>query len=119
VILGLPGETRKDMLETAREVKRLGIDGVKIHLLHVLKGSGLETFYKEGNLKLPDQDEYAELVCDFLGELSCKTIVQRLTGEGTRADHLAPEWALDKRATLDKILKRIRGGRSISSCQAG
>ena len=103
VILGLPGESRDDMMETALELKRLEIEGVKIHLLHVLKGSGLEGLYKKGALKLLSQDEYVRLAADFLENLPQKTIIYRLTGEGPSGEHIAPEWARDKLGTLNKI----------------
>ncbi len=108
VILGLPGETKEEMLATARELKKLEIEGVKVHLFHILKGSACEKLYDEGKITLLSQDEYADAVCDFLEHLSPKTIIQRLTGEGTRADHRAPEWALDKLGTLNKIAARLR-----------
>jgi hypothetical protein len=121
VILGLPGETRDDMLKTAGELKRLEIEGVKIHLLHVLRGSALERSYRNGEIKLLSQDEYVALVCDFIENLSPKTIIQRLTGEGPRSHHIAPEWALDKMGTLNKIIECLkeRKARPISSREAG
>ena len=70
VILGLPGETREDMLETARILSKLKIDAVKIHLLHILKGAALEKLYNEGKVRVMGQGEYVELVCDFLENLS-------------------------------------------------
>ena len=103
VILGLPGETRADMLETAKKLSDLKVDAVKIHLLHVLRGSPLEKLYNEKGLQLLTQSEYVELVCDFLEHLSPDIIIQRLTGEGSRSDHLAPMWALDKIDTINRI----------------
>lgn len=103
VILGLPGETRGEMLATAEALNESGVDGVKIHCLHILKGSFYEKLYKEGKIALLGQDEYAELVCDFLERLSERIIIQRLTGQGSRADHVAPGWALDKLGTIRKI----------------
>jgi radical SAM protein (TIGR01212 family) len=113
VILGLPGETKEDMIETAKKISEFKVDGVKIHLLHILKGSALEKQYEDGNVRLMERDEYAEIVCDFLEHLNPYTVVQRLTGEGDRDSHIAPAWALDKAATIkriDEILK-IRGSR--------
>jgi hypothetical protein len=112
VILGLPGEKPKDMIETAKALSEWGIDGVKIHVLHILKGSLYEKLYSEGKITLLGQDEYAELVCDFLEHLSEDTVIQRLTGQGSREDHLAPEWALDKTRTIKKIEEALarRGG---------
>lgn len=108
VILGLPGETREDMLETARTISRLKVDGVKVHLLHILKGSGLERLYNEGKVKLLSQDEYVGLACDFLECLSENIIIQRLTGEGNRLNHLAPLWAIDKIGTINKIKGELK-----------
>lgn len=107
IILGLPGETKDDMLETAGKMTELGIDGIKIHLLHILKGSALEKLYNEGKIKILEQDEYAELVCDFLEHISPNIIVQRLTGEGTRPNHIAPLWAFDKIGTINKIKRAL------------
>jgi len=107
VILGLPGETRADMIATARKISEIKADGVKIHLLHVLKGSALEGLYNEGKVRLLEQAEYAELVCDFLENLSPDIVIQRMTGEGERETHIAPLWALDKLATIDKIRKTL------------
>jgi radical SAM protein (TIGR01212 family) len=108
VILGLPGETKEDMTETAKTLSGLKIDGIKIHVLHVLKGSALEKTYNDGNLKLLRQDEYVDLVCEFLRHLPKDIIVQRLTGQGSKEDHIAPEWALDKIGTIQKIQNRLR-----------
>lgn len=103
IILGLPGETREDMLETARTISKLNIDSVKIHLLHILKDSPLERLYRDGKVPIMSQHEYVELVCDFLENLSSGIIIQRLTGEGDRISHIAPEWALDKMSTINRI----------------
>lgn len=107
VIIGLPGETREDIIETARGLSELEVDGVKIHLLHVLKGSQLEKLYKDGSVRVLAQDEYAELVCDFLENLSGGIIIHRLTGQGKRDDHIAPLWALDKPGTIRKIREAL------------
>lgn len=107
IILGLPGETREDIIATARKLTELKVDGVKIHLLHILKGSGLEKPYKDGNLRVLKQEEYVDLVCDFLENLSEDIIIQRLTGQGKRADHIAPLWALDKIGTIQKIKETL------------
>lgn len=103
VILGLPGESKEDMIETAKTLRGLKIDGIKLHVLHVLKGSRLEGLYNEGKLKLLEQDEYVDLVCAFLNNLPQDIIIQRLTGQGRRDDHIAPLWALDKTGTINKI----------------
>ncbi len=103
VILGAPGESLKNAIETAKILSDLDIDGVKIHLLHVLKGSRLEELYKENKLRLMEQKEYVETICSFLENLSPDIIIQRLTGEGDRENHIAPSWALDKTKTIKMI----------------
>ena len=117
VILGLPGESKDDMLQTARKLSELRVNGVKIHVLHILKGSELEILYSEGKVRLLGQDEYVALVCDFLENLSSDIIIQRLTGQGSGENHLAPAWALDKTSTIDKIRKELqrRGSRQGSN----
>lgn len=107
VILGLPGETREDMIETARRLSELKINGVKIHLLHILKGSAFDGLYRKGLVKVLSQDEYVGLVADFLKNLSPCIIIQRLTGEGKREEHIAPSWALDKIGTINKIRETL------------
>jgi radical SAM protein, TIGR01212 family len=107
VILGLPGETRSDIMATAKKLSELKIEGVKIHLLHILKGSKLEELYNKGEIRLLEQDEYVELVREFLNNLPPDIIVQRLTGQGSKSDHIAPLWALDKTGTINKILTRL------------
>lgn len=103
VILGLPGESLEDAAKTAKALSGLQIDGVKIHLLHVLKGSPLEKLYLDGKLKLLGQKEYVDTVCSFLENLSADVVIQRLTGEGDRESHIAPLWALDKTGTIRMI----------------
>lgn len=114
IILGLPGETKNDMLETAKRLSELKVDGVKIHLLHILKGSVLEKLYREGKVRILEQDEYVDLVCDFLEYLSGNILIQRITGEGARHNHIAPIWALDKIGTINKIREELQ---KRNSCQ--
>ena len=102
VILGLPGETRDDMLATARILNELGVEGVKIHLLHVMRGTRLAEMYQEGDVRLLDRDGYVGLVCDFLERLAPEISIQRLTGDGGR-DLIAPLWSLAKFEVLNAI----------------
>ena len=103
VILGLPGETRRDMLATARFLADRAIDGVKLHLLYVIRGTPLETMYHQGHYHCLEQREYVRLVCDFIERLPPQTVIQRLTGDPHPEELVAPAWALEKRATLDLI----------------
>jgi uncharacterized protein len=100
VILGLPGETRTDMLRSAKMLASLGIDGVKIHLLYVVKGTKMETLYRQGHYQCLTKEEYVELVCDFLEVLPENMIIQRLTGDPHPEELSAPLWALEKSENL-------------------
>ncbi|UCD79492.1 MAG: TIGR01212 family radical SAM protein [Desulfobacterales bacterium] len=103
VILGLPDESRSDMLRTADTVAASGIDGVKLHLLYVIKGTRLETLYRQGRYKCLAQQEYVDLVCDFLERLPRHMIIQRLTGDPHPDELVAPQWSLKKTETLAQI----------------
>ena len=107
VILGLPGESRKDMLETADAVAAMGIDGIKLHLLYVVRGTVLAHMYRKGSYRCLGQDEYVQLVCDFIERLPDTMIIQRLTGDPHPRELVAPTWSLKKRETLDMIHKRF------------
>lgn len=103
VILGLPGESRQDMLATADAIAALGIDGVKLHLLYVVRGTPMETLYQDGRYRCLEQQAYAERVCDFIERLPETVIIQRLTGDPHPRELVAPSWSLRKRETLELI----------------
>lgn len=109
LILGFPGESRDDMLETPNLINRLGIDGVKLHNLHVIKNTVLEKYYNAGNFELLSRQEYVSLVADFLERLNPETIVHRLTGETYRAITVAPQWSVDKIGVHNAIFKELEG----------
>ena len=103
VILGLPHEDRTHILQTAKMLADLGIDGVKLHLLYVVKGTPMETLYREGKYRCLEQQEYVDLVCDFLERIPPNMVIQRLTGDPHRQELLAPAWSLQKAETLALI----------------
>ena len=103
VILGLPGESREEMLAMAGELNRLGVDGVKLHLLHVMKGTRLAEMYGRGEVRVLERDEYAGLVCDFLERLDSRILIHRLTGDGGHDNLVAPLWSLKKFEVLNLI----------------
>jgi len=107
VILGLPHETRQDILHTAATIARLGIDGVKLHLLYVVKGTRLEALYQKGEFKCLEQHAYVDLVCDFLERIPFEMVVQRLTGDPHREELAAPAWSLKKTETLELVGKTL------------
>ena len=110
VILGLPGETREEMLAMAGELNRLGVDGVKLHLLHVMRGTVLAEMYGRGEVQVLERDEYAGLVCDFLERLDPRILIHRLTGDGGHDNLVAPLWSLKKFEILNLIDAELDGG---------
>ncbi|NVN92749.1 MAG: TIGR01212 family radical SAM protein [Desulfuromonadales bacterium] len=103
IILGLPGETRTEMLAMALEINRLCLDGVKLQLLHVMRGTRLADMYARGEVTLLDRDEYVGLVCDFLELLDPRILIHRLTGDGGHDNLVAPLWSLKKFEVLNLI----------------
>jgi radical SAM protein (TIGR01212 family) len=103
IIVGLPGETREDVLETARAVAALPIDGIKIHSLLALRGTEVGRLYEEGAITLPVMDDYVATVCDILEALPPTMVIQRLTAEGYRDIYLGPDWAANKLRVLNAI----------------
>lgn len=97
VILGLPGETKQDMAETVRYVVGGGIKGIKLQLLHVLKGTDLEREYLEGRVKVMSEDEYIALVTDLIKMIPPDIVIHRMTGDGAKKDLIAPLWSADKK----------------------
>ncbi len=103
VILGLPGESKEEMLETAKMLSALHVNGVKIHSAHVLKGTRLEEMYLQGEYQVLELPEYVEIVCDFLEYLSPEIVIHRLIGDAPRSRYVAPEWCLHKSEALRQI----------------
>ncbi len=108
VILGLPGENRAQILETAEEMARLEVDGIKLHLLHVLENTPLAALYHEQRLRIMEQAEYIALVVDFVERLHPRTLIHRLTGDGPRDQLLAPLWSLNKWEIINAIEDEFR-----------
>ncbi|HIV10416.1 MAG TPA: TIGR01212 family radical SAM protein [Candidatus Faeciplasma avium] len=107
IINGLPGETRRDMLKTAGDVARLNPYEIKIHLLHIIKGTAAERMYLDGRLAPMDKNEYTATVCDQLELLPPSTAIGRLTGDGDRKTLIAPMWSTDKKTVLNSISKEL------------
>ncbi|MBP3319938.1 MAG: TIGR01212 family radical SAM protein [Ruminiclostridium sp.] len=103
VILGLPGETREQMLETVRYVGQSGADGIKLQLLHVLEGTDLARDWREGKVPVLSLEEYVLLLADCLAVLPPDMVIHRLTGDGHKRDLLAPLWTGDKKRVLNTI----------------
>ncbi len=107
VILGLPGESREDMLATADALAGLPVDAVKIHNLHVVKDTPLEKMYERGEARMFERDEYVQIVCDFLEHLRPEMVIHRLSGDAPPDYLVAPLWCLDKPALLRAIHEEL------------
>ena len=106
VILGLPGESRADMLATVRYAGERS-DGIKLQLLHVLKGTDLLRDYERGMFETMSLEEYADLVCDCIEALPPHVVIHRLTGDGDKKLLVAPLWSGDKKRVLNTINKIV------------
>lgn len=104
VILGLPGETLEHMMATARFLSRLDIQGVKIHLLYVVRGTVLESWYGQGRYRCLSREEYVRACASFLAHLPPQVVVQRVTGDPHPDELVAPLWALEKQHNLAALL---------------
>lgn len=111
VILGLPGETRADMLATARAIAGLDIQGIKIHLLYVSRGTALHESFLRGEYTCLELDEYSEIVRDFLSVVPRSVVIHRITGDPHKDEVVAPLWSLDKQSVRDEIERKLREGR--------
>jgi radical SAM protein (TIGR01212 family) len=103
LILGIPGETLADGECTARWLGSLGVDGVKIHNLHVLRGTDLERLWRSGQFQPIPREEYVEAVASFLECLPPSCVIERLVGDAPAEFLLAPQWALDKAGVILQI----------------
>lgn len=95
------------MLETARELSRLSLHSIKIHLLHVLKGTVMAEQLQRGEFRLLEREEYVNIVCDQLELLPPELIVQRVTGDGEKEALIGPQWSLKKLCVLNEIDKEL------------
>lgn len=107
VIIGLPGETKEDILQTAKTLAGMNIDGVKIHLLCVLQNTELENIYNQGKIRIFSMEEYVETVCDFLEILPPDTTIHRIAGNGLKKLLIAPQWLSEKFKVLNMIDKEL------------
>src|SRR3989338_1295366 len=106
-VLGLPGETKKDVLETADYLANQLIDGVKIHNLHVVKGTALAKDYLEGNYKPLTLEEYVDWTIDFLERTPPNFLIHRLNAHAPRQLTLAPDWSINKLAIFNAVEKEM------------
>ena len=105
IILGLPGETEEMMLQTTEAAVAAGTDGVKFHLLHVLKNTDLAKDYEAGKFTCMTLDEYGEILKKCIGILPEHVVIHRITGDGAKKDLIAPLWSGDKKRVLNYLHK--------------
>lgn len=108
IILGLPYETQEDMVKTTRDAVAAGTDGVKFHLLHVLKNTDLEKEYEAGKFECLTMEKYAEILKECIAVLSPDIVVHRITGDGAKRDLIAPLWSADKKMVLNYLNKYLK-----------
>ena len=107
IILGLPGETAQMAAETTRQAVNAGTDGVKFHLLHVLRGTDLATDYEAGKFQCLTLEEYTQWLKLCLEEVPPSVVVHRLTGDGAKRDLIAPLWSGDKKRVLNYLHQHL------------
>lgn len=105
IIIGLPND---DPVETTKFAVNSGTDGVKFHLLHILKNTRLAHEYEQGRVKALTQEEYAIILKNCIAVLPSETVVHRITGDGAKKDLIAPLWSADKKKTLNFLNKYLR-----------
>ena len=106
-IFGLPGENREDMLKTIDYVAHKDVQGIKMHLLHVMKNTPLEKFYNDDKLKFMSEEQYIHIICDAITRLPKDMVIHRLTGDAPRSLLIEPKWSLKKWEILNHIDKRL------------
>lgn len=107
IINGLPGETKEDMLETVKYLNRLDIQGIKIHMLSVVKGTPLAKMYEENHFHVLTEKEYVDIVINQLELLREEIVINRITGDPKKEDLIEPNWLLKKFQVIDDIDKEM------------
>ena len=117
IILGFPNETKEMMLKTAQKLSELDIDGVKIHMLTILKDSPLSDIYKKEPFYLMTMEQYCDVVCDILEILPKTCVIQRIAGTGYSETTLAPKWVNRRFEILNLIDKMLIQRNSFQGCK--
>lgn len=107
MILGLPGESPEEMLDTADYIAHCGADGVKFHLLHVVDGAPLAADWRAGQVSVLGLDAYLELLAECVRRMPPEMIIHRLTGDGDKKTLLAPLWSSDKKHVLNELRRQF------------
>lgn len=107
IINGLPYETKEDMLETVNYLNNLNINGIKIHMLHVIKNTPLEKMYQKNPFPILTKEQYIDIVINQLERLNPKIVIHRITGDPKKEDLIEPTWLLKKFCLLNDIDKEM------------
>ena len=106
-IFGLPGETKEDMLKTIDYIAHSGAQGIKFHLLHLMKYTKMAEQYYNGEFQLLSEEDYIDLICEGISMIPEDMVVHRLTGDAPRATLIGPMWSLKKWEVLNAIDKAL------------
>ncbi len=105
MIIGIPFETEEMIYKTAQHIGDIGSDGIKIHLLHVLKNTDLEKYYYQKGIDLPSLERYTDLLIGCIRRLPSNVVIHRITGDGAKKNLIAPLWSANKKKVLNYIIK--------------
>lgn len=107
-IFGLPGEDKKEMLDTIDYLAHVGVQGIKMHLLHLMEDTPMVNLYNSGKLKFMEQEEYVDLICEAVTRLPEDIVIHRLTGDAPRSLLIGPMWSLKKWEVLNAIDDKMK-----------
>ena len=107
IINGLPYETKEDMIETIKYLNKLDIQGIKIHMLHILKDTALEKLYQKEHFHVLTREEYVDIVINQLEYLRPEIVINRITGDPNESDLVEPHWLTKKFCVLNEIDKEM------------
>lgn len=117
VILGLPGETKEEMLETVDYLGKIPVDGIKLQLLHILKGSQMAAEYEKNPFSLMELEEYLDLILTCVARLPQSVVIHRLSGDGAKTLLIGPAWSADKKLVLNRMMQKFRENGIFQGCQ--
>ena len=107
IINGLPYETKDDMIETVKYLNKLDIQGIKIHMLHIINDTKLAEIYKKQEFHILSREEYVNIVCDQLELLRPEIVINRITGDPNPEELIEPKWLIKKFGVLNEIDKEM------------
>ena len=119
IINGLPHETKEMMLETIKYVNKLDIQGIKIHMLHVIKDTKLAEMYEKEKFHILTKEEYVDIVCDELELLRPEIVINRITGDPNPNELIEPKWLIKKFCVLNEIDKELARRNSYQGKRVG